>query len=51
VGERTVQKLLRTFGSLERVRQATEESLAGVIGPAAARRVRTSLAAGLEVGR
>ncbi|HTM49889.1 MAG TPA: excinuclease ABC subunit UvrC [Bryobacteraceae bacterium] len=51
VGERTVQKLLRTFGSLERVRQATEESLAGVIGPAAARRVRTSLAAGVEVGR
>src|SRR5260370_3939541 len=38
VGEKTVQKLLKTFGSLERVRQATEESLAQVIGRAAARR-------------
>jgi excinuclease ABC subunit C len=43
VGERTVQKLLKTFGSLEMVRQASEEGLAKVIGPAAARRVRKSL--------
>jgi excinuclease ABC subunit C len=43
VGERTVQKLLKTFGSLEMVRQASEEGLAKVIGPAAARRVRQSL--------
>jgi excinuclease ABC subunit C len=50
VGERTVQKLLREFGSLERVRQATAEALARVIGPAAARRVRRSLDAGVEVG-
>src|SRR5437899_5801061 len=42
VGERTVQKLLRTFGSLEMVRQAPEESLAKVIGLAAARRLRKS---------
>jgi excinuclease ABC subunit C len=44
VGERTVQKLLKNFGSLEMVRQAPEEALAKVIGPAAARRVRESLA-------
>jgi excinuclease ABC subunit C len=42
VGEKTVQKLLKTFGSLEMVRQTPEESLAKVIGPAAARRVRES---------
>ena len=39
VGEKTVQKLLKTFGSLEMVRQASEEALARVIGPMAARRV------------
>src|SRR5262245_8102902 len=43
VGERTVQKLLKNFGSLDQVRQAREEELARVIGPAAARRVRQSL--------
>src|SRR5262252_8455550 len=43
VGEKTVQKLLKNFGSLEMVRQTTEEGLAKVIGPAAARRVRQSL--------
>jgi excinuclease ABC subunit C len=42
VGEKTVQKLLKTFGSLQMVRQASEESLAGVIGLAAARRLRKS---------
>src|SRR6266849_7430606 len=42
VGEKTVQKLLKTFGSLEMVRQTPEESLARVIGLAAARRVRKS---------
>src|SRR6266851_9667641 len=42
VGEKTVQKLLKTFGSLEMVRQTPEESLARVIGLAAARRVRQS---------
>jgi excinuclease ABC subunit C len=44
VGERTVQKLLKSFGSLEMVRQASEDALAKVIGPAAARRVRESFA-------
>ncbi len=40
VGEKTVQKLLKHFGSLEGVRQAAEEELAAVVGKAAARRVR-----------
>jgi excinuclease ABC subunit C len=44
VGEKTAQKLLKRFGSLELVRQAPEEALAQVIGPAAARRVRNNLA-------
>jgi excinuclease ABC subunit C len=39
VGKRTVQKLLKEFGSLERVRAATETDLATVVGRAAARRV------------
>ena len=43
VGEKTVQKLLKTFGSLQIVRQTPHESLARVIGPAAAKRVRKSL--------
>jgi excinuclease ABC subunit C len=40
VGEKTVTKLLRHFGSLERVRQAPEEELARVAGPVVARRLR-----------
>jgi excinuclease ABC subunit C len=40
VGEKTVQKLLKQFGSSEMVRAATEEQLAAVAGRAAARRVR-----------
>jgi excinuclease ABC subunit C len=40
VGERTVQKLLKHFGSSELVRAADEEQLAGVVGRAAARRVK-----------
>jgi excinuclease ABC subunit C len=43
VGEKTVAKLLRHFGSLERVREASEDELAGVAGRALARRVRSSL--------
>ena len=39
VGEKTVAKLLRHFGSLERVRQASGEELARVAGSAAARRI------------
>jgi excinuclease ABC subunit C len=40
VGEKTVQKLLKHFGSSELVRAANEEELAAVAGRAAARRVR-----------
>jgi excinuclease ABC subunit C len=40
VGKKTVQKLLKEFGSSERVRAATETELAMVVGQAAARRVK-----------
>ncbi len=40
VGEKTVQKLLRHFGSSELVRGASENELTKVVGRAAARRVR-----------
>jgi excinuclease ABC subunit C len=40
VGERTVQKLLREFGSPELVRGASEDDLARVAGRTAARRVK-----------
>src|SRR5215475_2271435 len=43
IGEKTATKLLRHFGSLERVREASEDDLAGVTGKAAARRVRDAL--------
>src|SRR5580700_8714106 len=41
VGELTVRKLLKEFGSSELVRAASEEQLAAVVGRAAARKVRT----------
>ena len=40
VGKKTVQKLLKEFGSSELVRAATETELAIVVGRAAARRVK-----------
>ena len=40
VGAKTVQKLLKEFGSSELVRAASEEKLAAVVGRAAARRVK-----------
>jgi len=40
VGEKTVRKLLKEFGSSELVRSANEEQLAVVVGRSAARRVR-----------
>ena len=40
VGEVTVRKLLKEFGSSELVRQASEEELAKRVGRAAARKVR-----------
>jgi excinuclease ABC subunit C len=44
VGPRTVEKLLKTLGSLERVRAAAEQDLAREVGPAAARRIRQHFA-------
>lgn len=43
VGEKTAAKLLREFGSVERVREASEEELAGAVGRSSARRVREGL--------
>jgi excinuclease ABC subunit C len=40
VGQKTLEKLLREFGSVERVRGATHEDLSKVVGPMAARRIR-----------
>jgi excinuclease ABC subunit C len=40
VGPATVRKLLKQFGSLESVRQASMESLSAAVGPAVARKVR-----------
>jgi excinuclease ABC subunit C len=40
IGAKTINKLLRVFGSLERVREAPQEELVKVIGPAAARHLR-----------
>jgi excinuclease ABC subunit C len=44
VGQKTVVKLLKEFGSSELVRAATEDQLAAVVGRAAARRVRAHYA-------
>src|SRR5207245_5739398 len=41
VGEKTVLKLLKEFGSSELVRAASEDQLAAVVGRSAARKVRT----------
>ena len=46
IGEKTTAKLLKHFGSLERVRQAPEEELVRVAGRAAAQKIRTGLADG-----
>jgi excinuclease ABC subunit C len=43
VGEKTVGKLLRHFGSLERVRQAPEDELVQIAGRAVAKKIRTGL--------
>ena len=43
IGQKTVEKLLRTFGSLERIRQTTGEDLARVVGKAAAARLQNYL--------
>jgi excinuclease ABC subunit C len=53
VGEKTVRKLLKHFGSSELVSRATEDELAKLVGRALARRVRAfyeSSAAGTKAG-
>jgi excinuclease ABC subunit C len=47
VGTKTVEKLLRTMGSLERVKQASKEELAEVVGMAAANKLQAYFAADL----
>jgi excinuclease ABC subunit C len=46
VGKRTVEKLLKIFGSSERVRASSDAELASAVGAAAARRVREFYANG-----
>ena len=46
VGEKTAQKLLREFGSLAALREASEEDLARVTGPAQAARIVRHLKTG-----
>ena len=43
IGEKTASKLLRHFGSLDRVREVSEDELATVVGKAAAHKLRTAL--------
>lgn len=43
IGDKTSNKLLREFGSFERVKQASEDDLAVHVGRAAARRLRAAL--------
>jgi excinuclease ABC subunit C len=45
VGKKTVQKLLKELGSSELVRSASEDQLAGIVGRAAARRVKAHYSA------
>ncbi len=47
IGEKTVGKLLKVFGSLERVRQSSVEDLTKVVGKVAALRLRDYFAADL----
>jgi excinuclease ABC subunit C len=49
VGRKTVQKLLKEFGSSELVRAASEEQLAAVVGRVAARRVKAHYAEKVEL--
>ncbi len=49
VGPKTIEKLLKTFGSLTGVKAASEEELAAAIGKVAAAKLRSALA-GLATG-
>ena len=48
IGEKTASKLLRHFGSLDRVREVPEHELAAVVGNAAARKLRAALPAAAD---
>ncbi len=47
IGEKTVEKLLKTFGSLERVRQTSAEELGKAVGKVAALKLKAYFAADL----
>ncbi len=40
IGRKTLEKLLREFGSVERVRSASQQDLAKLVGPAGAKKLR-----------
>src|SRR5947209_12748870 len=40
IGRKTLEKLLREFGSVERVKAASQQDLAAVVGPSGARKLR-----------
>jgi excinuclease ABC subunit C len=50
IGPKTVEKLLRTLGSLERVHQASDEELAKIVGSVVATRLRRYLSRTTGVG-
>jgi excinuclease ABC subunit C len=49
VGPKTVEKLLRVFGSLERVKSSSDADLAKAVGPKAAKRVRDHFGGDLTI--
>ena len=51
IGEKRRLKLLKTFGSIERIAKAAETDLAAAIGPAAAKEVSTHFAAQRALAR
>jgi excinuclease ABC subunit C len=48
IGPRTVEKLLRQFGSLERIKTASETDLIKAVGSLAAKRVKTHIGSSIE---
>src|SRR4029079_11243583 len=39
IGEKTAEKLLKHFGSVKKLKEATQEELIKVVGPAAAKKI------------
>ena len=48
IGEKTTEKLLKQFGSVERIKQASEEEIAKITGTEKAKRLLESLHAGRQ---